>query len=117
MKNPRDVLQKKELDLKRVRTEVAALHGVISLLVEASDCAEYGLAVPPNVQEIGKDSEKPLLSRVEELSPGLSTDGAKLRGGNPVACDQARSPAVIRLRQMREGLSRIMRKRMLKRAA
>lgn len=50
MKDPHDLLQKKMLDVNRVRKEIAALHNVISLLAEASDCAEYGLAMPPNIQ-------------------------------------------------------------------
>ena len=40
MKDPHDLLRKKELDVKRVRREIAALHNVISILAESSDCAE-----------------------------------------------------------------------------
>ena len=32
MKDPHDLLRKKELDVKRVRREIAALHDVISIL-------------------------------------------------------------------------------------
>ncbi len=59
MKDPYDLLRKKELDEKRVRREIAALHNVISLLAEASDCAEYGLATPPNVQETRVKTKSP----------------------------------------------------------
>ena len=48
MKDPHDLLRKKELDVKRVRREIAALHNVISILAESSDCAEYGLATRPS---------------------------------------------------------------------
>jgi hypothetical protein len=116
MRDAHDVLRKKELDLNRVRMEVAALHTVISLLVEPSDCAEYGLAVPPNVQEIGTGSEKPMAT-VAELSPRVSPYGAKLIVGYPHISGRLGNRSVIRLRKIKEGLSRIMPKRMLKRVA
>ncbi len=42
MKSVYQVLRQKELDLQRVRGEVAALHTVIPLLAEASDWFEQG---------------------------------------------------------------------------
>jgi hypothetical protein len=73
MKDPYDLLRKKELDEKRVRREIAALHNVISLLAEASDCAEYGLATPPNVQETRVKTKSPSqIPVLAELSSGLS---------------------------------------------
>jgi len=73
LKDPYDLLRKKELDEKRVRREIAALHNVISLLAEASDCAEYGLATPPNVQETRVKTKSPSQMPVlAELSSGLS---------------------------------------------
>jgi hypothetical protein len=73
MKDPHDLLQKKVLDVKRVRREIAALHDVISLLAEASDCAEYGLAMPPNIQETRAKTKSPAQMPVlAELSSGLS---------------------------------------------
>ena len=73
MKDPHDLLQKKVLDVKRVRREIAALHDVISLLAEASDCAEFGLAIPPNVQEArAKTKSAAGIPVLAELSSGLS---------------------------------------------
>jgi len=73
MKDPHDLLQKKVLDVKRVRREIAALHNVISLLAEASDCAEYGLAMPPNIQETRAKTKAPTqMPMLAELSSGLS---------------------------------------------
>src|SRR5438105_2783922 len=73
MKDPYDLLRKKELDEKRVRREIAALHDVISLLAEASDCAEFGLAIPPNVQEARAKTASPAgIPVIAVLSSGLS---------------------------------------------
>ena len=69
MKDSQEVLRKKELDVKRVRREIAALHSVIPLLAEPSDWAEYGLALPPSlsqVQEVRTASGK----TVREAAPG-----------------------------------------------
>src|SRR5207247_9242283 len=52
MKDPQEVLREKELDVRRVRREIAALHSVISLLAEPSDWAEYGLALPPLLSQV-----------------------------------------------------------------
>ena len=52
MKDPHEVLREKELDVQRVRREIAALHFVISLLAEPSDWAEYGLALPPSLSQL-----------------------------------------------------------------
>ena len=46
MKELHQVLNQKEKDIERVRTEIKALHLVISLLVEDADWIENGLAPP-----------------------------------------------------------------------
>jgi len=92
MKDPHELPQKKVLDVKRVRREIAALHNVISLLAEASDCAEYGLAIPPNVQETRAKTKSPTQMPVlAELSSGLSLTNRTL----------------IRFRQIKQELSKI----------
>jgi hypothetical protein len=97
MKDPDDLLQKKVLDVKRVRREIAALHNVISLLAEASDCAEYGLAIPPNVQETrAKTKSSTHMPVLAELSSGLSL---------------MTNRTLIRFRQIIQELSRITVKR------
>ena len=78
MKDPQEVLREKELDVRRVRREIAALHSVISLLAEPSDWAEYGIALPPSlshVQEVRTASGKrygKLLPVLAELSRRVS---------------------------------------------
>jgi len=97
MKDPYDLLRKKELDVKRVRREIAALHSVISLLAEASDCAEYGLAVPPNVQEARAKTNSPSQTPVlAELPSGLSLMTKR---------------TLIRFRQIKQEVSKITVKR------
>ena len=97
MKDPHDLLQKKVLDVKRVRREIAALHNVISLLAEASDCAEYGLAVPPNVQEARAKTKSPSQMPVlAELPSGLSLMTKR---------------TLIRFRQIKQEVSKITVKR------
>ena len=92
MKDPHDLLQKKVLDVRRVRREIAALHNVISILAEASDCAEYGLAIPPNVQETRAKTKSPTqMPMLAELSSGLSLTNRTL----------------IRFRQIKQELSKI----------
>ena len=97
MKDPYDLLRKKELDEKRVRREIAALHNVISLLAEASDCAEYGLATPPNVQE----------TRVKTKSPSQMPVLAELSSGLLFMTNRT----LIRFRQIKQELSKITVKR------
>jgi hypothetical protein len=97
MKDPHDLLQKKVLDVKRVRREIAALHDVISLLAEASDCAEFGLAIPPNVQEARAKTKSPAgMPVLAELSSGLSF---------------LTNRTLLRFWQIKQGLSRITVKR------
>ena len=97
MKDPHDLLQKKVLDVKRVRREIAALHDVISLLAEASDCAEHGLAPPPNVQETRVKRKSPThMPLLAELSSGLSFMANR---------------TLIRFRQIKQELSKITVKR------
>ena len=97
MKDPHDLLQKKVLDVKRVRREIAALHHVISLLAEASDCAEHGLAPPPNVQETRAKTKFPAgMTVLAELSSGLSF---------------LTNRTLLRFRQIKQELSKITVKR------
>ena len=49
MKDPYQVLEQKETELERVRTEVEALHLVIPLLAEDADWIENGLTPPLSV--------------------------------------------------------------------
>jgi len=46
MKDPYQVLKQKEIDIERVRREIAALHLVNPLLAEDVDWIEHGLASP-----------------------------------------------------------------------
>ena len=52
MKNLFQVLREKELDIVRVRKEIAAIHAAIPLLAEESDWIENGLA-PPRLPPTG----------------------------------------------------------------
>ena len=96
MKDAHDLLQKKVLDVKRVRREIAALHDVISLLAEASDCAEFGLAIPPHVQEVRAKTKFPAGMPLAELSSGLSF---------------LTNRTLLRFRQIKQELSKITVKR------
>jgi hypothetical protein len=58
MKNVYQVLREKELELQRLRDEVAALHIVIPLLADAGEWLERGgvlAPVPTNDSELEKD--------------------------------------------------------------
>jgi hypothetical protein len=46
MKDPYQVLEQKEMELERVRTEIEALHLAIPLLAEDADWIEHVLASP-----------------------------------------------------------------------
>jgi hypothetical protein len=52
MKDPYQVLEQKERDIERVRTEVKALYLVIPLLAEDTDWIENGLAPPLSVSQV-----------------------------------------------------------------
>jgi hypothetical protein len=52
MIDPYLVLRQKELDISRLRKEIAALHSVIPLLVEDGDWAEHGLALAPSFSQL-----------------------------------------------------------------
>jgi hypothetical protein len=54
MKDIRQVLRQKEIELDRVRTEVEALHVAIGLLADESDWAEHGSAPPPRYGTLTK---------------------------------------------------------------
>lgn len=45
MKDIYDVMQQKDSELRRVQTEIQALHTVISLLVDHTDWLEHGVIV------------------------------------------------------------------------
>jgi hypothetical protein len=53
VKDLRQILREKELDLARVRNEVQALHLVVPLLAEEQDWLEHGLAPPASSQSLG----------------------------------------------------------------
>lgn len=48
MKNIYDVLQQKELDVRRVQKEIEALHFVIPLLADDADWLEQGIVMAPS---------------------------------------------------------------------
>jgi hypothetical protein len=58
MKDLFKVLLEKELDIERVRKEIAALHFVIPLLAEESDWIENGLT-PPRFPATGTTDRSP----------------------------------------------------------
>jgi len=51
MKDLRQVLEQKKMEIDRVRTEIKALHLVIPLLAEDADWIENGLAPPLSVSQ------------------------------------------------------------------
>lgn len=57
MKNVYQVLRDKELELQRVRGEVAALHTVIPLLAEATEWLEQGGVMTLSQSEHGKEQK------------------------------------------------------------
>jgi hypothetical protein len=46
MKDLHEVLQQKELDIRRVQSEIEALHSVIPLLADDADWLEQGVVRP-----------------------------------------------------------------------
>lgn len=71
MKDPFQVLRQKELDLQRVRTEIAVLQFVIPLLADDSDQIENAFAarrIPPK----STASQSPSASRPSQASASFS---------------------------------------------
>lgn len=51
MKDLHEVLQEKELDVRRVQREIEALHSVIPLLADDADWLEQGIVVMPSLKD------------------------------------------------------------------
>jgi len=67
MKDLFHVLRQKELDVERVRKEIAALHFVIPLLAEEADWIENGLA-PLRFRATGTADRRPVSSGSNQAS-------------------------------------------------